>query len=110
MLKIKTTAFAMAMVLMSMGGASANTFVCTTAADAEAIVAAAVAEPSLELGQAEVTTKLIDDKIAGGLCAKAELDVTLDGVDMRPAADGIRLGVARINVGYAVVADGILDF
>ena len=101
-------------IVIAAGAASAanlDTVACSDKTDTEAVVTAGIAEPSLELGAGANTAALIAEKFAAGLCAKAEdLDITLEGVDMRPAADGIRLGVAQIGDRYAVVMTGILDF
>lgn len=90
--------------------ATFDTVVCTAEVDAEAIVSSALAEPSLELGSGEKTVALINDKLATNACTAAEnLDISLDNIEMRLGADGIRLGTTRTNVGYAIVVDGILD-
>jgi hypothetical protein len=94
------------------GDTTIDTIACASESDAEAIVTAALAEPTLEDGYGLQAEKMANDKLVAGLCGKAELDRSYaDQADRKHSVDGLKFGVVQLPDGWhAVVMDFTSNF
>ena len=94
------------------GDTTIDTIACASASDAEAIVTAALAEPTLTDGYGLQAQKVANDMLVAGLCSKEELDGSYaDQADRKHSANGLKLGITRLPDGrYAVVMNFENDF
>lgn len=104
------------MVALIAGSTSAafadiETVTCKNPADADKIVSSALAEPSLEDGQAATTAALVQDLVQTGACVQIVMDDSNAAAATTPhPVDRIVFGTVDTVEGRAIAMDFVSDF